>query len=141
MTSLLLRAYLGSLRPTDEAGKDYVRKIKQDEVVRADIVRVRNPRQHRMYWALITLIHPQQDQWPTVESLSKAILCAIGHGEIVKSKSGICWLKPKSIAWGNLGQDEFNEIFDRAIKLICEKILPGMSDDDLRREVLDMIGG
>lgn len=118
-----------------------MRRIKQDEVVRAEIVRVRSPQQHRMYWALMTLIHPQQDQWPTVESLSKAILCAIGHGEVVESKAGVKWLKPKSISFGNLDQSEFNQIFNLAIKLVCEKILPGVSDEELRREVQDMIGG
>lgn len=88
----------------------------------------------------MSLIHSQQDEWPTKEGLSKAVLCAIGHGEIERSKRGVQWLKAKSIAFGNLGQDEFNEIFDRAIRLICERILPGVKDEDLRREVEIMCG-
>lgn len=141
MSQILLRADLNSLRPADEQAAANLRKFKLGTFVRADIARVRSPQQLRLWWALITLIHGQQDEWPTVESLSKAILCAIGHGTVERNKSGTMQtLKAKSIAFGNLKQDEFNEIFDRAIRLVCEKILPGVESDALKSEVLDMVG-
>lgn len=140
MTQVLLRADLGKFLPADAKAAEYTRKFKNGEIVRADVVRVRSPEQNRLWWKLISLIHAQQEEWPTVDSLSKAILCAIGHGTIERNKSGTMQtLKAKSIAFGNLGQDEFNEIFDRAIKLICERILPGVKSEDLKREIMEMI--
>ena len=139
MTQILLRAHLGKLVPVDDQALTYIRKLKDTETVRADVRRVRNPKQHRLWWALVTLIHGQQDEWPTIESLSKAILCAAGHGKVIKSKSGIQTLEAKSIAFGNLDQDQFDAILEKSIRVICERILPGVKSDDLRAEVLEMI--
>ncbi len=46
--------------------------------------------------------------------------------------------KRRSLSFANVGQDEFNEFMNRAIDFICIEIIPGLSDDGLRNELLEM---
>jgi len=48
--------------------------------------------------------------------------------------------KLRSISFGNMNQDSFEEFYNEVVKLIITKILPGTDKADLEREVMDMLG-
>ena len=141
MTQILLRAASGeAMFAYDHTSADYLAKLKPGEIVRAEIRRCRNPRQHRLYWALIGAIFPQQSAWATQEQLHNAIKCAVGYCDTFRLTDDRIMTSPKSIAFGNMPQDEWEQFFDKVIALVCERIIPGLQDKDLRQQVEEMIG-
>lgn len=139
MTQLLFRKHLGSLRPADQDATDELAKLKHGQEVRVEIKRMRNPRQHRIYWALISLIFDHQSRYATRDQLHQAIKVAVGYYDEIEGKHGRIAI-PKSISFGNMPQAAFEEFFDAVVRLVVTKILPGTTDTELRNELEVMIG-
>lgn len=134
--------HLGSLRPTDSAGEDALRKLGQGQLVEIELRRPRNVRFHRMYWALVTLVWEQLDEerYPTAEDLHAAIKIAAGLRTRIELPDGTIGFIPGSIAFHKMTEDDFAAFFDRVCRLISKHFLPGVTDAELRAEVSNMIG-
>lgn len=131
---------LGVLAPVDDQGRDAIAKVKMGKQVEVTIKRARNAKQHRLYWALIHLCHSQQSTYATQEDLSDAIKIAVGHCTSYPLLNGKIMMKPKSIAFANMAQDQFEQFFERVIHLVITRILPNVLETDLRRELEEMTG-
>lgn len=131
---------LGVLAPVDQHGRDVLAKLKMGQQVQVEVKRARNGKQHRLYWGLIGLIFSQQSRYATQEQLSNVIKCAVGWCDEVPLKDGRVMVTPRSIAFANMAQDQFEEFFTKVIKLVITKILPGVTEADLRRELEQMVG-
>ena len=142
MARFLAQKHLGSLRPTDSSGEDALRKIGNGEVVSIEVKRPRNVRHHRMFWALMTIVHENMDEarYPTVEDLVSAIKIAAGLRTRIVLPSGDVGFIPGSIAFHKMSQDEFSAFYDRVCDLICKHFLPGVESAALREEVSIMVG-
>lgn len=140
MADILMRKVLGTLRPIDAQGDEILKGIPNDAILKVTVKRPRNVRQHRLYWALVTLLHENQSRYATPEELSDVIKCAVGHCTVVVKTDGTEIRIPKSISFSKMDQDSFRVFFDRVIELAVTRIIPGLSRDDLRREVLEMVG-
>lgn len=139
MATILLRKHMGALRPIDGQGEEYLKNLKDGEIVRAEPKRARNPKQHALYWAAINLCFDHQDTYATPDQLHNAIKVALGYCDMLETKTGKIAI-PKSIAFGNMPQDEFAAFFDRFVALICTRIMPNTDDAEFRHELEAMIG-
>lgn len=140
MTAILLARSMGSLRPVDDAGEAVIAGIGQGEIVKAEIKRPRNPQHHRLFWALASIVAANSEHWRSAEDVVTALKFATGHTEQFKMPSGQVYELPRSISFAAMNQDAFDAFYDRCIRVIVEKWLPGVSEDGLRQEVLEMIG-
>lgn len=140
MTDILMRKAFGALRPVDDQGEEVLRGIPNDAIVKVAVKRARNPRHHRLYWALLSLLYENQSRYATVEELSDAIKCAVGHCTVIAGTDGREIRIPKSISFAKMDQDEFRRFFDRVVDLAVTRILPGIDEADLRREIEEMVG-
>jgi hypothetical protein len=133
---------LGSLRPVDDAGEEALRRLGHGEVIEVEIKRKRNIKHHRMYWALITLVHQNLDgdRYPTAEDLHAAVKIAAGLRTRVELPNGEVGFIPGSTAFHRMDQTEFDAFYDRICDLIAKHFLPGVTSADLKREVRSMIG-
>lgn len=139
MATLLLRKRMGgTLEPIDDTGRDMLAKIAAGDIVRADVHRPRNVLHHRKWWALVSLIYANQSRYGSPEELDDAIKVSIGHCTAMRLKNGTEVRIPKSIAFHAMDQSEFEQFYDRAIKLVCEEIIPRLDEGDLRRELMDL---
>lgn len=141
MPTVLLRKHLGAFRPGDAEAQALFDKLKDGQTVRAEIKRMRSPQQHRMYWGLCKLIFDNQSRYSTVRDVSDALLCAVGHcyEDEIRLGDKVMWRqRAKSISFGNMDQDQFNDLFNRVLDVVVEKLLP-MAKEGLRREVEAMI--
>ena len=79
MAKFLALKHLNSLRPATDDGLDALRHIANGELVTIELRRPRNIKHHRMFWALMTIVHDNMDheRYPTVEDLTAAVM-AIG---------------------------------------------------------------
>lgn len=139
MDRILARKSLLALRPIDEEGVAVLSKLKADETVVIEIKRARSPQQHRLFWALVDLIYRNQERYATREQLASVLKCAVGWCDEVTLKDGRVMAIPKSIAFANMAQTEFNEFFNKVVELTVTKILPNTGEGDLRRELDEML--
>lgn len=140
-TELFMRRALGTLRPVDAAGEEALRSMRGDEIVHVTIKRKRNERHHRKFFALLNVVFPHQDTYPTMETFRAAVTCALGFADTVKLPDGRVILVPRSISFANMDQTEFDAFYERAVALICTRIIPGIGRADVEREVSDIIVG
>ena len=137
---ILTRKILGALRPVDEQGVAALRSIPNGDLVSIKIRRSRNLKHHRLFFALMQLVFDNQSRYDSLDHMVTAIKIAVGHCDTIILKDGkVAWI-PKSISF-TLGQIEFNQFWDKVITLIVEDYLPGVTREELEREVREMVGG
>lgn len=132
-----------ALRPADERARALLRKYGHGEQVLIDkraLTRARRPKQHRLWWGLMHLLWEHQSTYGTVEDVSDQMKVWCGHCLLFTDWSGRDVVRPKSIAFGNMPDDEFSALLDQAIRLTCERIIPNTSNADLRAELEAMVG-
>jgi len=139
MTQVLMTRRLDALRPADAQARDALSKVSPGTTVRVELKRVRNPRQHRLYWALVHLVFQHQSRYATQEQLHNAIKVRVGYYDELETPTGVVCI-PKSISFGNMPQQAFEEFFGAVVRLVCEHLIPGTTDAELREELESMIG-
>jgi hypothetical protein len=142
MTKFFAAKHLGSLRAIDQAGEEIIGNVGQGEIVQLEIKRPRNIKHHRMYWALVTLVHENLDgdRYKTADDLHAALKVAAGIGSRIVLPSNEVVVIPGSIAFHKMDQTAFDEFYDRICDLIAKHFLPGVTKADLKNEVALLIG-
>ena len=94
------------------------------------------------FWALMSLVWENSDQelYPTVEDLVVHVKIATGHRRHLIFEGGEIAYVPESIAFHNMDQTAFDAFFERVCNWVAEKVLPGVTHEDLRRELEEMTG-
>lgn len=132
---------LGGLRASNDVSAEIIDAIPVGQEVKAEITRPRNLRHHNKLFALIGVIYPHQTSYATRRAFRAALLCAAGHCEAVTLPDGRTVLVPESISFGKLDQAGFEQVYDRALTVITDRILPAISRDDVEREVEEILAG
>lgn len=142
MAKFLVAKTLGTLRPVDESGHEALRKIGNGEIVAIEMKRPRNVKHHRLFWALMTLVHENMDheRYPTVEDLVAAVKIAAGLRTRIELPNGDVGFIPGSIAFHKMDQAGFDAFYDKVCDLLAKHFLPGVTSDELKHEVPLMIG-
>jgi hypothetical protein len=142
MARFLAVKSLGSLRPVDANGEEALSRIKQGIAVMVEVKRPRNAKFHRLYWALVSIVHENMDseRYPSPEDLHAAFKIAAGIRTRIELPNGEVGFIPGSIAFHKMDQAAFDAFYDRICDLVATHFLPGVDKDDLRLEVANMIG-
>jgi hypothetical protein len=141
MARLLLRRTLSGFVPDDEASAELARKFAVNETYKAEVTKPRNLKMHRRYWALVTMVFHNCDQFKSVEQCHQYLKLRAGHSTTVVSKTtGEVYLVPDSIAFDKLDDTGFQEFWNKIVGVICEEIIPGLSADDLQLELEKLCG-
>lgn len=142
MAKFLAVKNLGSLRAADEAGAEALRGIANGATVMVEVKRPRNLQHHKLFWTLMTVVHENMDheRYPTVEDLCAAIKIAAGLRQRIELPNGDVGFIPGSIAFHKMDQAAFSEFYERVCDLIAAHFLPGVTSNELKAEVSQMIG-
>ena len=139
--SLLFQVRSGNLIPGDTDTRQAMSRYEENQFVRvSEPKRLRNPRQHRLYWALVGEMQGYAQVKCSRDDLSDWIKIAVGHCEEVTYPDGTKAVRPKSIAFGNLSQEAWEAFFESVLDFVCQKIIPGTKSADLRAHLEEMIG-
>lgn len=142
MTTCFMVRTVSGLAADDEAATNVLRKVKPGDVVKVDVVRPRNLTAHRKWWALCNLIYLNCEDYASPDVVHGHLKILAGHADPVVSKAtGETWLVPRSISFSSLGEDEFQDVWRRAVQAVVEHIIPTITVPTLEDEVLRMIGG
>lgn len=139
------------LFPIDEEGIELLAKLPRDRDVGADITQHRNPRHHRLYFAILQFVkqHAVNENGESLfanldmDTMSDTVKIAVGYVRAyVDRNSGRMIYVPKSISWAAMDQTRFNEFFDLACKVIADRWMPpGTTAEEIRRELILMVDG
>lgn len=140
----------GVLAPIDPQAAEFIAKMKTGAAVRATVKQQRNPRFHRKFFALLNLAF---DAWEPAENTYKGhavgknfdqfrndIVCLAGFYEMAVNLKGETRVTAKSISFANMGQAEFDDLYNATVNVILKHILTNYSRDDLDA-VMDRLTG
>ena len=129
----------GALRPADAHTIEMCARFKNGEILKAEPKRMRNYKQLCLWFALVGVLAEHAEWCASKEDASDWLKIAIGHFDVVRSPDGKEWARPKSIAYGNCDQTEFDQLLNKGIAVICEKVIPGTSNEILKAELEAMV--
>lgn len=135
---LARRSALGFI-PADSMAEDEFKRVPMGRVAYVEIVTARNPRQHRLLFALLKML-VNADAFPTIEAALIAVKFATGMVEAIVMSPTETKMIPKSISFANMTQADFVPWFDAALKAVSERWLPGVTSEELKREIEEMLG-
>jgi hypothetical protein len=140
---MLVKTDKGTLAPGDRYSQSLVAKLQEGRAVLATVKRMRNPQFHRKFFALA---HMAFEQWnpegksiagaPAMKSFErfrKDLVIQAGYYEIVLGIDGEARLEAKSIAFGNMDQAEFEQIYESVVAVLCAGIMPGLTVAEAQR--------
>lgn len=102
--------------------------------IKVAISHPRNPRQHRLLWALLKIVADNHEVYDKPEKALLAIKLATGHADCSVVNSTVVWT-PKSISFAAMEQGEFNTFFEGALNAVTGWMLAGTT----RKQILDEI--
>lgn len=138
--TLFTRGIGNTLVPADPAALELVQSIKPGGSLWLRGNRARNPRRHRLFWALVQIIKENTDARQSPDAIADYLKIRGGHVEVFKRPGGEVVEVPKSISFSRCSESEFKSFIDRLMDVIRTEIIPGLDEGDLRRE-LEAIAG
>ena len=140
---------------TSEDAQEAIDKLGNDPI-RVQVKRIRNVDHHRKYFALLNLAY---DYWEpfiapydipswagdlqpqkNFDRFRKDIAILAGFYEITSRLNGELRVEAKSISFANMDQDEFEDLYDKTLNVILDKVFAGNWDEaKLRQAVEDVM--
>lgn len=146
MAKIVCRKIGRALVPVDDDAIAFVDKLPEGRDLMVEAKRVRNIRHFRLYWGGIVKVVLENSplfELASKEDVSDAIKMATGHArKLVDAMTGRVFYKLESIKVEAMGQDEWKEFFDLAIRVITERWFPPGTDcEDVRRQIFAKVDG
>lgn len=122
--------------PADARSLRFLQARKEGIAFVADTNGARNPKQLALWWCLCQLVCEAEDL-PSDEKLSDDLKITLGHCDTYVHRNGSEYIKPRSIAFESMSQEEFNELFQAALRVIAGWL--GSAPADIQRRFDEMI--
>jgi len=137
----------GSLVPMDDEQAEAMRRIKSGAVVKCNISEMRNGGFFRKWWLLAKMafdmssdrMQPREYKGkqvlPSFDSFRKDLTILAGYFNVIYKYDGTMRLEAQSLKWAEMTEETFEKLYSATIDAILQKILIGMSEDELRKAV------
>lgn len=151
MTELVLvkHSQSGLLLPDDVDTSDFIKKLKDGAIIRADFKKMRNPAFHRKYYALLNFAY---ENWePSAQTYKdqvveknfdrfrKDIAILAGFGFPTYNIRGEMRMEAKSISFASMDEVEFEKLFQSTITVIMKHILTNYTQEDIQNVVNQLL--
>lgn len=147
----LIRTEVGFI-PADEKAREAIKRVKLGDTVKVKLTKARNYQFFKKWWALVNFAfdhweEPEPEYSPKMSALiessgilpqknldrfRKDIIILTGHYDRFFRVNGSIQVEPKSIAFGNMSEETFTELYDKTIDVILKHILNNYDEDTLR---------
>lgn len=150
MTEVILRyreARTGEkgLFPVDDEGIETFRALKLNRDIGCEVIQRRNPRHHRLFFAMLNFVklHCDTFEHVPIDRIKDALKLATGLADtFVDAKTGKPYFVLKSISFAAMDQTSFNKFFDAATEVIANRYMPaGTTPESVCRELIEMVDG
>lgn len=133
---IFLKKHLNSLIPADSESEEMLRKIKSGVPVSCELKRPRNYENHKRYFAMLKIAFENQIMFGSIGELREAVAIEAGHTRLIKLVDGSYQKVARSISFGSMNEDQFQDLFSRSIDVIIKYVLPRISREDFIQEIL-----
>lgn len=122
--------------PADSRSLGFLQARKEGVAFIADTNGARNAKQLALWWCLCKLVCDTEDL-PSDEKVSDDLKVSLGHCDTYIHRNGSEYIKPRSIAFESMSQEDFNGLFQGAVRVIAGWL--GNAPDDVQRQFDSMI--
>jgi len=132
--------YNHCLEPADQVAKDYLKKLKAGETILVNVKKPRNIKFHRKYFALLSVAWENQEKYEAFEAMRKEVIMRAGWFVEHHHLTGAISYEAKSIAFHNMDELEFDDLYNKSIDVILKHFMPGGDADALQNAVDQILG-
>lgn len=125
---LYVKNTLSGLIPLYPNDLEEKKKLKLNEEYQVEIRRPRNIGFHRMFFALLNIGHQNTEMELPFETYRRWAIMKAGFVKVYNTPKGQLF-EPESIAFSNMDEDRFKQVFDRVLDVIIDDI--GTEKDDV----------
>ena len=130
--------HLGALRPADDDADTILSKLKDGDLVKAEIKVPRNLAHHRKFWKLMSIVYENQTYYQSPEHVCTAFKVATGHCDYLQTQRGLVGI-PRSISFAKMDQPGFEKFYSDAVDYLCREVIPSLDKETLKREVEELL--
>jgi len=127
-TEFWARKTLSGLNPLDP-GDDHWNELKLGEDYLLKIHKVRDPKTHRRFFALLKLCFNNQEEFDEKENHRKVFIMRCGYYDEIATSEGVLYM-PRSISFESMDETEFKEFYEQAL-IYAQKAL-GSSPEEIQ---------
>lgn len=139
------------LTPFDDEGKAFVKSLKLGEIVHKEFSRLRNPRFHRKYFALLNFAYDYFEPPAIQDNIYKLIpeknfdlfrrdLTILAGYYVARYRvDGSVRIEAKSISFAKMDDSEFEKLYSSTINVILKHILINYDRDRLDSVVEELL--
>lgn len=132
------------LAPDNAMSEALLAKVPIGRPVMVKTKTARNPKQHRLLWALATKVADNCERFDDAEHVVDEFKLNTGHvkrRQIRVPGLGIVFQEqPASIKYESMPQEEFAVWFEKVLAYIASDIWPGLPTETIRAEIAEMMG-
>lgn len=129
----------GKLVPADIMADELLAGIPEGREVLVSIRRPRNPKHHRLLFALLRKVRDNSEKWDSDQALLDDLKLATGLFETrVNLVTKKAYAVPGSISFASMSQYAFRAWFDQVLVVLATNVL-GCTTDELRAEIEAMV--
>ena len=141
MSTFTLVRTLSGLAAADETTTKLLQRWPMGEERQAEIRRQRLHKNLKRWHVLCKIVYENSDMFPSQEVVHQHLKVQAGHATAITNKhTGETWLYPDSISFSRLDEDEFQDVWQRAVKYVCTEIIPELDEQSVRDEVYRLVG-
>lgn len=126
-------------RPADEISEDAFWRIPNRSQFRALVDAPRNIDQLKMVHALLATIAQAHPGFATIEEIKRDLKRKSGMFREYIAKDGRVYYELESVSPALMDQTRFAEVWAAWKRIILEEILPGVTDRELEREIVERL--
>ena len=119
MEICLVKRSDNSFIAANDSDYDNVLKIKIGETYKYVVTKPRNLNHHRKFFALLNKVYENQERFKHFEDLRNELIKEAGYFEEYVTLQGELIRKAKSIAFGNMDQFEFDNLYSKIKDVVC----------------------
>lgn len=133
-----------ALIPSDRWSAARLAAVKLGRMILCWAHSARNGKQHRLLWALATMIADNTERFVDAEHVVRELKLNTGH--VVRQQYNIPGLgivyreDPASISYESMPQEEFEVWFEKVIAYVRSDLWEGIPSETIRQEIANMLG-
>ena len=122
-----------SLIADSTAEADNISKLKDGEYHEVTVKKIRNPKFHRKFFALVKLAHENSDYDMPLDSFRKYLVIKAGYFNVFPTQKGK-YIEAKSIAFDKMDETEFAELYSKVLDVVVQEI--GVPQETIENELI-----
>lgn len=129
----------GSFIPLPESEQEAAQVV-PGEIIRVKWSRPRALWRHRKFFALLQVVIDNQEFFVNTDQLLIDLKIRLGHVDLFIRQNGEVVYQPKSIAFANMDEAEFQKFYNNVLTVVVREYVKGADPRELDRAAEQIIG-